>query len=97
MVGQTVSHYRVLRKLGSSGMGEVYEAQDVTLGRHIALKVLSSARPQDHDSVLPVRARGRAASALNHPHICTIHEFGEHRASPSSSWSCSTGRRCADR
>src|SRR5512139_4039397 len=76
MVGQTVSHYRVVRRLGGGGMGEVYEALDLALGRRVAIKFLSSARAHNRESVLRFEREARAASALNHPHICTIHDFG---------------------
>ena len=76
MVGQTVSHYRVVRRLGGGGMGEVYEALDLALGRRVAIKFLSRARAHDHESVLRFEREARAASALNHPHICTVHDFG---------------------
>ena len=76
MVGQTVSHYRVLRRLGGGGMGEVYEALDLALGRHVAIKFLTSAHAHNRESFLRFEREARAASALNHPHICTIHEFG---------------------
>jgi eukaryotic-like serine/threonine-protein kinase len=76
MVGQTVSHYRVVRRLGGGGMGEVYEAVDIALGRRVAVKFLPSGRPHNHESILRFEREARAASALNHPHICTIHDFG---------------------
>ena len=82
MVGQTLSHYRVLRKLGGGGMGEVYEAVDTSLGRHVAIKFLSGTRAHSHESVLRFEREARAASALNHPHICTIYDFGLHDSQP---------------
>jgi serine/threonine protein kinase/Tfp pilus assembly protein PilF len=76
VIGITVTHYRVLRKIGSGGIGEVYEAEDLLLGRHVALKFLLPERSRDPEAVDRFLREARAASALNHPNICTVHEIG---------------------
>src|SRR5579863_148610 len=80
--GKTIAHYRVLRHIGSGGMGTVYEAEDLRIGRHVALKFLLETQAGSGKALLRFQQEARAISSLNHPHICTLYEVEDYEGNP---------------
>ena len=93
MVGETISHYKVTAEVGRGGMGVVYKAEDTSLERPVALKFLAPHLVEDTEIRKRFEREAKAAAALNHPNVCTVHEIAEANARPSSPWPSSKASR----